>query len=496
MKNKRRSGILLHPTSLPGKYGIGTLGRESYEFIDFLASAGQKLWQILPLGHTGYGDSPYQCFSTFAGNPLLISIDALIEKDWVHKRDIPEHNFPEKAVDFGPVIDFKYKVLWTSWINFNAVASREDQIKFSYFCDEQIAWIDDYALFMELKNYHKGNPWYLWSDEYRFHLDEALQKFKSENSSSINYWKYLQWIFFSQWAELKAYAGKCGLEIIGDIPLYIAFDSADAWSNPNVFQFDDQRNPVRVAGVPPDYFSETGQLWGNPLYNWDYLRSTGYSWWVERVRKSLEFYDIIRIDHFRGLAAYWAVPFTETTAIRGEWVEAPGWELFEILKNQLGEARVIAEDLGVITPDVEALRDHFGFPGMKVLQFGFQPMKNNEYLPHNYQSANCLCYTGSHDNNTILGWYKELDEPIKANVLSYLPGGGESIAWKMIRIAWASNALYAVTTMQDLLEKGGESRMNTPGIASGNWQWRFRQKDYDSEIVERLKLLTVLYDRN
>ena len=496
MENKRKGGVLLHITSLPGKYGIGTFGKESLDFVDFLASAGQNLWQILPLGHTSYGDSPYQCFSTFAGNPLLISLDELIKKAWVHPADMPEMAFSDKHVDFGPVIEFKHQVLWQSWENFNAIATRQDQISFSYFCDEQASRLDDYAHFMELKNNHSGRPWHEWPDVYKFHNEDALQEFVAENSSRAQYWKYLQWLFFAQWAELKAYANKKGIQIIGDIPLYIAFDSADAWSNPDVFQFDDKRNPTAVAGVPPDYFSETGQLWGNPLYNWDYLRSTGYGWWIERVRKSLEFYDIIRIDHFRGLAGYWSVPFGETTAINGKWIEAPGWELFEMIKNQLGEPKIIAEDLGVITPDVEDLRNHFNFPGMKVLQFAFQPMKDNEYLPHNYNTSNCLCYTGSHDNNTIKGWFNELDEHTKANVIDYLPGGGESTVWKMIRLCWASNARIAITTMQDLLEKGSEARMNTPGVPAGNWQWRFRQKEYDEEIAEKLKSLTLLYDRN
>lgn len=495
MSKKRKSGVLLHITSLPGPYGIGTMGKEAMEFVDFLADAGQKIWQILPLGPTGYGDSPYQSFSTFAGNPLLINLELLTEKGWLHPADLQDAPGSDKFVDFGPVIQFKFKVMEQAYRGFQESANRNEKLQFSQFCEEKKHWLTDYALFMALKAAHGGKPWYQWDAPYKMRQPEAIKQFGSGNSASVDYWKFLQYVFFTQWESLKNYTNAKGIEIVGDIPIFIAHDSADAWSCPEVFQFDSQRNPTHVAGVPPDYFSETGQLWGNPLFNWDYLKQTNYAWWVERVRGNLSLYDIIRIDHFRGFAAYWSVPYGETTAINGKWVEAPGKEVFETIRKTLGEVPIIAEDLGVITPDVEALREGFGFPGMKVLQFAFNPMKDNEYLPHNYQNNNFVCYTGTHDNNTSLGWYNDLDEETRAGLISYLPGGGENTVWKIIRLAWASTACMAIAPMQDILELGGKARMNTPGVAAGNWQWRFRESEYDSEIVNRLKRLTELYDR-
>lgn len=495
MAIERKSGILLHITSLPGPYGIGTMSAEARRFVDFLAEAKQKIWQILPLGPTGYGDSPYQSFSTFAGNPLLIDFDQLVEKGWLPAAELAQAPGNDKWVDFGPVIDFKFKKLWIAYQGFMEAASREDRLAFAEFCTQR-EWLHDYSLFMELKNYHQGKPWYQWEDRYKFRNQEALSQFAQEHEAAVNFWKFLQFVFFRQWTEIKRYANEKGIQIIGDIPIFIAHDSADAWSHPEVFLFDENRNPTFVAGVPPDYFSETGQLWGNPLYNWEYLKQTNFRWWVERVKGNLDLYDLIRIDHFRGFAAYWAVPFGESTAVNGQWRPAPGHELFDTIRKELGNLPIIAEDLGVITPDVEELRDHFGFPGMKVLQFAFNPMKGNEYLPHNYPHANCICYTGTHDNNTTLGWFNDLDEETRSNVIRYLPGGGENTVWKFIRLAWSSVASVAIVPMQDVLELGSKARMNTPGKPSGNWQWRFQAAEYDPEITRKLRCITELYDRD
>ncbi|MDO9511527.1 MAG: 4-alpha-glucanotransferase [Bacteroidales bacterium] len=496
MAIERKSGILLHISSLPNNEGIGTLGKEARIFIDFLSMAGQRQWQILPLGHTGYGDSPYQSFSTFAGNPLLISLSEMVSSGWLVEQQISAcHNLSKNKVDYGAVIVEKFKILWEAWQGFNEVASREDKIAFSGFCSQNTEWLDDYALFMELKNVHQGEPWYSWENKYRIYNKESFTEFISIHQVRILFWKFLQFVFSNQWRSLKLYANDHNIEIVGDLPLYIAHDSADAWANSAVFQFDDNKNPTHVAGVPPDYFSETGQLWGNPLYDWNYLRQTGFKWWLDRVGKCLEWYDMLRIDHFRGFAAYWSVPFTETTAINGQWVNAPGKELFDAIKQRFGSTPIIAEDLGVITPDVEELRDSLGFPGMKILQFAFQPAKDNEYLPHNYVNPNCVCYSGTHDNDTVLGWFDSLDPDTRESVKHYIPGGGESFAWKVMRLAWRSTAAYAIAPMQDLLELGSEARMNVPGKPDGNWQWRFRNGDLTKELALQLKSMSRLYDR-
>lgn len=496
MKIERKSGILLHITSLPGPYGIGTLGRNAFNFVDFLVKAKQKIWQILPLGPTGYGDSPYQSFSTFAGNPLLIDFEKLVEKGWLNASELDNAPGNDNYVDFGPVIEFKFKTLQEAFRGFKKLASSDENMVFSNFCAENQSWLDDYAIFMELKSFHGGRPWHLWDEPYKMRHRNALDEFILSHQTEIEFWKFLQFVFFEQWKALKTYANQNEINIIGDIPIFIAHDSADAWSRPEVFQFDKNRNPTFVAGVPPDYFSETGQLWGNPLYNWEYLKQTGFAWWLDRIKSALSLYDLIRIDHFRGFAAYWAVPFGETTAINGEWIDAPGVELFETVQQELGTLPIIAEDLGVITPDVEELRDHFQFPGMKVLQFAFSPMKNNEYLPHNYTTYNCICYTGTHDNNTTLGWYNELDNESKYGILRYLSGGNENTVWKFIRLAWSSVAYIAIAPMQDILELDYTARMNTPGTSSNNWQWRFKTSDYNERILNKLLDLTQLYDRD
>ena len=491
MTNNRASGILLHPTSLPGRYGIGTLGEQAKKWIDFLHKSGQKYWQILPLGHTGFGDSPYQCFSTFAGNPYLIDPDILLNKGWISKNDLPVSERDDNYVDFGDIYLTKFVFLRKVFSNF---IKNENSNDFDIFCEENRSWLDDYAMFMKLKDCNNGNPWLMWDDKYRLRDKKALLDFAEKEEGGIAFYKFCQWLFFVQWNDIKQYANNLGVEIIGDIPLYVALDSADAWATPEVFQFNESRQPTHVAGVPPDYFSETGQLWGNPLYNWERLKERNYDWWVDRVKASNDIYDIIRIDHFRGFEAYWSVPFEDETAMNGEWVKGPGNELFDVLKRELGDLPIIAEDLGVITEPVEKLRDDFDFPGMKILQFAFHSKDGNAYLPHNYQ-RNAIVYTGTHDNDTICGWYNTLEDFARENVHTYLASDGEDIHWKMIRLAWASTAKIAIAPLQDFLGLGSEGRVNTPGVADGNWQWRFHEKDLTEDMSRVILFFTKLFDR-
>ncbi|SDC34055.1 MULTISPECIES: 4-alpha-glucanotransferase [unclassified Candidatus Frackibacter] len=495
MEFKRESGILLHPTSLPGKYGIGSLGEEAYDFIDFLILSEQKLWQIFPLGPTGYGDSPYQSFSAFAGNPLLISLDKLKESRLLSEDDLSkEANFVEGKVDYGQVIDFKMPLLEEAFYNFKETASQLEKNKFFRFCQEQGEWLENYATFMALKEHFKGKPWFEWEESIKLREADALKKYKEELQERINLQKFMQYLFFKQWRELKAYANQNGIKIVGDVPIFVAYDSAGVWANPDIFKLNKDREPVSVAGVPPDYFSKTGQLWGNPLYNWDRLKEEGYRWWIARLEATLELVDIIRLDHFRGFAAYWAVPYGEKTAVNGEWKAGPGKDFFNKVKEELGELPIIAEDLGVITDKVEDLRDHFGLPGMQVLQFGFNSKEDSEHLPHNY-SKNSVVYTGTHDNDTTLGWYQKKEAKIKDYIREYLNGNDENICWDLIRLAWSSVAVFAIAPLQDILGLGSEARMNTPGEAAGNWQWRYTKEMLNKDKVDRLKRLTKIYYR-
>lgn len=493
METNRSSGILLHPTSLPGKYGIGSLGKEAFNFVDYLASAGQKLWQVLPMGHTGYGDSPYQCFSIFAGNPILIDLDLLKDDDLLKEEDLVRNiNFPDDRVDYGLVINFKHDLFKIAYMRFKSrIELHED---YYHFVEENNHWLQDYAMFVAIKEKFNGQPWWEWPQELMFRHDDAIDSFSSSSEDIIGFYKFCQYYFFKQWHALKKYANSSGISVVGDIPLYVAYDSADVWGNYKVFQFDENRLPAKVAGVPPDYFSETGQLWGNPLFDWDYMKDNGFKWWIGRVEATLALYDIVRIDHFRGFEAYWAVPFGDETAINGEWVQAPGMELFEAIRKQLGEPSIIAEDLGVITPEVENLRDNFGFPGMKILQFAFHSDEGSGYLPHNYES-NFIVYTGTHDNDTLKGWYDALEEPIKEKVLGYADSSEEQVIKKLTRLAWASVAKMAIIPLQDLLELGSEARMNIPGTASGNWQWRFTKDQLTGDKADWLKHISTLYNR-
>ncbi|PIE35289.1 4-alpha-glucanotransferase [candidate division KSB3 bacterium] len=467
MTFERASGVLLHPTSLPGQFGIGDLGEQIYRFLDMLTDCCQKLWQIFPLGPTGYGDSPYQCFSAFAGNPLLISLETLVDEGLLSKSDLTHEPFDAHRVDYWPVIQFKTALLKKAHQNFRISSSAEQKQRYGDFCEQQQDWLDDYALFMALKDTHDGTVWNTW-DEKLVTLDPAtLDVWKETLSEQIDYQKYIQHLFFAQWLKVKAYANSKGIKVIGDIPIFVAFDSADAWSHPDLFFFDEKGHPLYVAGVPPDYFSATGQLWGNPLYRWDVMKERGYTWWIERFKKTFELVDIARIDHFRGFAKYWRVPAGEKTAIKGSWEPGPGADLFRTIENALGKLPIIAEDLGVITPDVVALREAFDLPGMKILQFAFDSGEDNNYLPHTYDK-NCVVYTGTHDNDTTRGWFDKASDDDKHQVRTYLQTDGNDICWDFIHAAWSSVANMAMVPLQDLLALDSEARMNTPSTLGNN----------------------------
>jgi len=495
MRFPRSSGLLLHPSSLPGPWGIGDLGPAAYQFVDALVRAGQSLWQLLPLGPTGYGDSPYQCFSAFAGNPLLVSPDRLVDLGLLDRAELEraaaEHSLSPDAVDYGAVYHFKLPLLRRSFERLGA--SPELAAAFRRFREEQAGWLDDYALFMTLKDAHGGAGWNSWDPGLRDREPAALAAARQEHAAAIEIQQFLQFLFYSQWAPLKAYANERGISIIGDAPIFVAYDSADVWANRELFFLDDEGNPTVVAGVPPDYFSATGQRWGNPLYRWDRMRRDGYAWWVARLRQTFTQVDILRLDHFRGFAAYWEVPADQDTAINGRWVRGPGADLFQALDRQLGGLPIIAEDLGLITPDVLELRDQFGFPGMKVLQFAFSDSEN-VYLPHNH-TPNSVVYTGTHDNDTTVGWFRELSEADREWVRAYLGRDGHDIAWELLRLAMMSVADMAIVPLQDVLRLGGEARMNQPGRLGGNWAWRFRAGQLDDGLIAGLRFLTTIYGR-
>ena len=494
---ERSSGILFHPTSLPGKYGIGTLGKEAYAFIDFLKKSKQKLWQIFPLGPTGYGDSPYQSFSSFAGNPYLIDFDLLIEAHLLSEEDLKDIFFGdnEEYIDYGAIYNQKYPLLRKAYENFKSSDNNEMKGSLENFKRENSSWLNDYSLYISLKNHFNGLPWNEWAQDIKNREDAAMHHYRSELADDIEYHNFIQFLFFKQWSDVKRYANENGIKIIGDIPIFVAADSSDAWANPEIFLFDEERKPVKVAGVPPDYFSATGQLWGNPLYNWEKLKETNYSWWVERVRANLSTCDIIRIDHFRGFEAYWAVPYGDDTAINGQWEPGPGIDLFNAIKSQLGELPIIAEDLGLMTQGVIDLREATGFPGMKILGFAFDSGEENDYLPHTY-TKNCVVYTGTHDNDTLVGWFQKAKEEDREFARNYLNSrADEEIHWDAIRGAWSSVACMAISPVQDFLGLGSEARINTPGVAAGNWQWRLKQGVLTDELAERIEKLTRVYSR-
>lgn len=493
----RCSGIILHPTSLPGPYGVGVLGRAAYAWVDFLQESRQTIWQVLPLGPTGYGDSPYQSFSTFAGNPYLICLETLVEQGLLDATELSDSpSFSDERVDFGLLYEWKLPLLFRAAAAFAQADKPSEQSEFQTFCAENAAWLDDYALFMALKDAHDGTAWNGWAMPLRSRDARALAAARTEHATRIHAYRFIQWLFFRQWRALKEYANQREIRIVGDIPIYVALDSADAWSHPEQFFFDEEYQPTVVAGVPPDYFSATGQLWGNPIYRWAQMAANGFPWWIARIRASLGLYDIVRIDHFRGFAGYWEVPAGETTAINGRWVTGPGRRLFEVIQAELGELPIIAEDLGEITPDVIELRNRFHLPGMKILQFAFASDAADKFLPHNY-TPNFIVYTGTHDNDTSRGWYRSSSaERERDHLRRYFRTDGSDVAWTLIEGALRSVAQVAVVPLQDVLNLGTEARMNLPGTSEGNWQWRLRADQIDRPVLERLREATILFGRD
>ncbi len=507
MKFPRSSGVLLHPTSLPSSHGIGDFGPEAYHFVDFLHSAGQKLWQVLPLNPTGYGDSPFQCFSASAGNPLLISLENLAEQGLLSKADFQSApKFPVEAVDYGAVAIFKYPLLYKAAKNFFAGAIGDRQREFDQFAQLHASWLNDFALFMAIKEEQNLREWTGWPDAIAAREHKEIRRKKEELAPVIEAQKFFQYVFFQQWQKLRAYGRERNIRIIGDVPIYVAHDSADVWANPEFFLLDQHGRPLKIAGVPPDYFSATGQCWGNPIYNWPLLKQTGFQWWVERLRSALHLYDFIRIDHFRGFEAYWEVPSDATTAVNGRWVKAPGAELFATLRKEFGGLPIIAENLGVITPEVEALRHEFGLPGMAILQFAFgNDPQAPTFKPHNYVH-DLVAYTGTHDNDTVVGWWtssgkgdstRTAEDVIKEHDYArrYLGFTDEPVNWVLIRAILASVANTAIAPMQDILGLGSEARMNLPGVPSGYWKWRMKPGAATQAIATMLRELVKLYER-
>lgn len=511
--NSRSSGVLLHPTSFPGSFGIGDLGPVAYEFVDFLVAAGQSLWQVLPLGPTGYGDSPYACYSAFAGNTLLISPEQLVTEGLLDASALltsgsATQKIVEKTerVNFGDAHQIKDRLLRQAYERFQNTTDNALRSEFETFAQLHNQWLDDYALFRALKDAHNGIAWNEWEPSLVSRTPAAIENAREQLREQVEAHMFYQFLFFRQWFALKSYGNERGVSIVGDLPIFVAQDSADVWTSPEQFKLDKHGNPIVVAGVPPDYFSSSGQLWGNPLYNWERMQADGFKWWIERVRATLVVVDIARIDHFRGFAACWEIPGGDKSAERGQWVEAPGRELFTAIRKTLGELPIIAEDLGVITPDVVALREEFGFPGMRILQFGFGGDSKNIDLPHNYV-PNVVAYTGTHDNDTTVGWFNSVAgegstrtapqiERERAFCLNYLNTKGDEIHWDFIRGVLASVANRAILPLQDLLGLGAEARMNLPNSTEGNWSWRYDGGALADEISERLKTLTELYGRN
>lgn len=488
---KRASGIIMPVFSLPGKYGIGTFGKEAYDFIDFLSDAGQKYWQVLPMGPTDCGNSPYSSLSVFAGNQNFIDFEQLIEEGAVDRKEVEMIDWGSGDVDYDKVIPGKKKILKSAYLK--AYGSVKEEV--SDFAENNISWIYDYALYMALKEHFDGLPWYEWEENIRLREQEAVEKYRSELKDSINYHIYVQYLFFKQWDKLKKYAEDKDVKFIGDIPIYAAMDSADVWASPENFQLDEKNMPVDVAGVPPDYFSEEGQLWGNPLYDWEAMKNDGYGWWIRRIGAAERLYDVIRIDHFRGLESYWAVPATEKTAVNGEWRKGPGLDFIERIKGWFCGIEIIAEDLGILTDDVRELLKNSRFPGMKVLQFAFDDSGNSDYLPHKYDK-NCVCYGGTHDNATIKEWLETGDKKEIEFAREYFGiNKKDNFNFGIIRGGMASVADTFITQMQDYLELGKDARTNIPGIAFGNWKWKMEEGAATKQLAEKILKMTKLYGR-
>lgn len=501
MQLPRASGILLHPTSLPSRFGIGDFGGASYEFVDFLAGTGQKLWQVLPLGQTGYGDSPYSSFSAFAGNIYLISPEKLVESGFLSEGDLQNSpEFPADRVDYGQAIDFKLGLLRKAFENFKTTNDEGIAAEFHKFCDQNGFWLEDYALFRALKLALDHRPWWEWDASLKNREEEAMGAARQEHDDEIFAQKFYQFEFFRQWMSVKTYANENGVSIIGDLAIYVSRDSSDVWCNPGEFKLNEDSSPKVVAGVPPDGFSKTGQLWGNPIYDWDAMRANGFRWWVTRFAVMLRMFDIVRIDHFIGFTRAWEVPGGDKTAENGAWADVPGKKLFSILQNTFGDVPMIVEDLGEVTPEVKELRDSFELPGMCILQFAFGGDSHNIHRPYNY-IKNCVVYTGTHDSDTVVGWYKARKRkrggnPEEADLCRrYLMIDGKEIHWDFIRAALASTANTAIMPLQDILGLDNKARMNIPATNEGNWQWRFKDGQISEEIFNHLLELTVLYGR-
>lgn len=545
---KRSSGILAHPTSFPGKYGIGDLGRYAYEFIDFLHKGNQSLWQVLPLNPTGFGDSPYQSFSTFAGNPLLISPDILLDEGMISDDDLKninfDYSFDDTKIDYLETYKFKLAIFRKAFDTFKeSPRFILKRLQFEKFCNENESWLEDYVLFTAIKNhfidkrkdvvinidadiyntkdidedifdyinfaqkntkltrhqindYYYGAVWLSWPNELKERDPCAIEKWRKRLEYEVYFHKFLQFEFFSQWLSLKKYANIHNIKIIGDIPIFVALDSADLWANKNLFMLDENGYPTEVAGVPPDYFSQTGQLWGNPLYYWPAHKETNYAWWIRRVSYILKNVDILRIDHFRGFESYWAVPYGEKTAVNGKWEKGPGRDLFDAIKQAVGDLPVIAEDLGIITENVRKLLESLDLPGMRVLQFAFDGRPKNANIPHNIENSNVVLYTGTHDNDTTVGWYMKASERERDQFRRYMDIHGDDPSWSIIKLAFLSTAVFALFPIQDVLSLGSESRMNRPGVMEGNWRFRFSKQMLTADIAERLEYLSNLTDRN
>lgn len=489
----RSSGVLMHISSLPSPYGIGTMGKEARKFADFLEKSGQKYWQILPICPTSYGDSPYQSFSSFAGNPYFIDLEYLCKDKLLTKKECA--SFPwgsnEHYVDYGVMYESRYPLLKKAYARFVKDVPEE----FETFCDEEAEWLEEYALFMALKDANGGVAWFEWDKDLKTRKPEAIAAARKEYAEDIRFYKMLQYLFFKQWRELKSYINGKGIEIIGDVPIYVAGDSADVWANPGQFYLDENLDPIDVAGCPPDAFSEDGQLWGNPLFRWDVMKKDGYSWWTKRVKAMSELYDIVRIDHFRGFDSYYAIPAEDDTAKNGEWRKGPGMDLFKTLEKKLGKLNIIVEDLGFLTPSVIKLVQDSGFPGMKVIQFAFDSREGSDYLPHNYPK-HCVVYTGTHDNDTILGWMKTAPKKSVKFAKEYLNlTEEEGYNWGMMRAAWASVGDLAIVPMQDLIGIGSEGRMNTPSTLGGNWEWRATSDQITGKLAKKLYKYMEMYGR-